>query len=136
MRLKFNTVAGVLKDRIVVIVDDSIVRGTTARYLVKMILEAGAREVHFRVSSPPVISPCFYGMDFPSTEELFAHQFQNTDEMAEWMGVESIAYLSAEGMMKAVREANDSTRTYCNACFTEKYPTPVEMDISKEENEW
>ena len=136
VRLKFNTVAGVLKDRIVVIVDDSIVRGTTARYLVKMIREAGAREVHFRVSSPPVISPCFYGMDFPSTEELFAHQFQNTDEMADWMGVESIAYLSAEGMMKAVQEANASTRTYCNACFTEQYPTPVEMDISKEENEW
>ena len=136
VRLKFNTVDGVLKDRVVVIVDDSIVRGTTARFLVKMIREAGAREVHFRVSSPPVISPCFYGMDFPSTQELFAHQFENMEEMAAWMGVESIAYLSATGLMKAVREANDSPRAYCNACFTEEYPTPVDMDISKEENDW
>ena len=136
VRLKFNTVDGVLKDRIVVIVDDSIVRGTTARYLVKMIREAGAREVHFRVSSPPVVSPCFYGMDFPSTQELFAHQFDDVNEMASWMGVDSISYLSVDGMMQAVQEANDSPGEYCNACFTQQYPTPVEMGISKEENDW
>jgi amidophosphoribosyltransferase len=136
VRLKFNTVDGVLKDRVVVIVDDSIVRGTTARFLVNMIKDAGAKEVHFRVSSPPVISPCFYGMDFPSKEELFANQFKDINKMAEWLGVESMAYISAGGMMKAVKNANESSHGYCNACFTEDYPTPVEMGISKEENEW
>lgn len=136
VRLKFNTVEGVLKDRVVVIVDDSIVRGTTAKFLVEMIRDAGARAVHFRVSSPPVISPCFYGMDFPSKEELFANQFKDTDEMAAWLGVDSVAYISPESMMKAVSNANLSSHGYCNACFTEDYPTPVEMGISKEENEW
>lgn len=136
VRLKFNTVEGVLRDRVVVIVDDSIVRGTTARFLVNMIRDAGAKAVHFRVSSPPVISPCFYGMDFPSKEELFANQFKDTEEMARWLGVDSVAYISAEGMMHAVKAANESAHGYCNACFTEDYPTPVEMGISKEENDW
>ena len=136
VRLKFNTVDGVLKDRIVVIVDDSIVRGTTARFLVNMIREAGAKEVHFRISSPPVISPCFYGMDFPSKAELFANQFPDIDAMAEWLGVDSIAYLSKEGLKKAVHSANSSPHGYCNACFTKEYPTPIEMGVTKEENEW
>ena len=136
VRLKFNTVDGVLKDRIVVMVDDSIVRGTTARFLVDMIRKAGAKEVHFRVSSPPVVSPCFYGMDFPSKEELLANQFTDIDKMANWLGVESLAYISPGSMMKAVKSANESPHGYCNACFTKDYPTPVEMGISKEENEW
>lgn len=136
VRSKFNTVEGALKDRIVVIVDDSIVRGTTARYIVNMIREAGAREVHFRVASPTVISPCYYGMDFPSYEELFANQFQSVEEMAQWLGVDSLAYLSTEGLMTAVRAANDSPLNYCNACFTANYPVPVEIGVTKEENEW
>ena len=136
VRLKFNTVTGVLKDRVVVIVDDSIVRGTTARFLVNMIRDAGAKEVHFRISSPPVVSPCFYGMDFPSREELFANQFDSIEKMAEWMGVDSIAYLTKEGLMEAVHSANSSKNGYCNACFTQDYPTPIEMGVTKEENEW
>lgn len=137
VRSKFNTVEGVLKDRIVVMVDDSIVRGTTAKQLVKMVREAGAKEVHFRVASPPVISPCFYGMDFPSKEELFINQFDgDIDQMRAWLGVDSLAYLSVEGMMQAVRSANDSPLGYCNACFTANYPVPVEMGITKEENDW
>jgi amidophosphoribosyltransferase len=136
VRSKFNTVAGVLKDRIVVMVDDSVVRGTTAKILVKMVREAGAREVHFRVASPPVISPCFYGMDFPSKEELFANQFKNLDAMGEWLGVDSLAYLSPEGLMKAVHAANEGPHGYCNACFTARYPVPVEMGVQKDENEW
>src|SRR5690606_5709930 len=116
VRCKFNTVAGVLKDRIVVIVDDSIVRGTTARYIVNMIREAGAKEVHFRVASPPVISPCHYGMDFPSSEELFVNQFDgDVEAMARWLGVDTLAYLSAEGLMTAVRTANPSPLGYCTA---------------------
>lgn len=136
VRCKFNTVEGLLKDRIVVMVDDSIVRGTTARYLVQMVKDAGAREVHFRVTSPPVISPCFYGMDFPSHEELLANRFASIDEIRDWLGVDSLAYLSAEGLMKAVQKANKGKLGYCNACFTANYPVPVEMGVTKEENDW
>ncbi|MFW5972769.1 MAG: amidophosphoribosyltransferase [Bacteroidota bacterium] len=136
VRSKFNTVEGVLRDRIVVILDDSIVRGTTARYIVKMVRSAGAREVHFRVASPPVISPCFYGMDFPSRDELFANQFATFDDMAEWLGVDSLAYLSVDGLETAVRTANENPLGYCNACFSSNYPVPVEMGVTKEENEW
>lgn len=137
VRSKFNTVSGVLKGRVVVMVDDSIVRGTTARQLVQMVRQAGAREVHFRVASPPVVSPCFYGMDFPSHEELLANRFGgDVEAMSEWLGVDSLAYLSTEGLMKAVRSANSADHGYCNACFTTNYPVPVEMDVTKEENEW
>ena len=137
VRSKFNTVEGVLRDRVVVMVDDSIVRGTTARQLVQMVRKAGAKEVHFRVASPPVVSPCFYGMDFPSYSELFANQMENDMErMRAWLDVDSLAYLSAESLMTAVRDANESPLGYCNACFTSKYPVPVEMDVSKDENEW
>lgn len=137
VRSKFNTVEGVLRDRVVVMVDDSIVRGTTARQLVQMVRKAGAREVHFRVASPPVVSPCFYGMDFPSHDELFANQLGgDLERMRDWLGVDSLAYLSADGLMSAVREANENPYGYCNACFTSRYPVPVEMDVSKDENEW
>ncbi len=136
VRSKFNAVEGVLKDRSVVILDDSIVRGTTARYIVKMIRKAGAKEVHFRVAAPPVISPCFYGMDFPSREELFANQFASVDDMAEWLGVDSLAYLSIEGLQTAVRFSNESPHSYCYACFSGNYPVPVEMGVTKEENEY
>ena len=136
VRTKFNTVRGVLKDRVVVMVDDSIVRGTTARQLVKMVRDAGAREVHFRVASPPVVSPCFYGMDFPSHDELVANRFGSVDEIAEWLGVDSLAYLSPDGMMRAVEEAHDDRSRYCDACFTTRYPVPVELGVVKEENDW
>ncbi len=136
VRCKFNTVEGLLKDRSVIVVDDSIVRGTTARYLVQMLRESGAKEVHFRVASPQVISPCFYGMDFPNRDELLANQFDSPAEMAEHLGVDSLAYLSTEGLMKAVRAANKEDLGYCTACFTADYPVPVEMDTEKEEFEW
>ncbi len=136
VRCKFNTVEGLLRNRTVIVVDDSIVRGTTARYLVNMLRESGAKSVHFRIASPSVISPCFYGMDFPSREELLANQFDSVDEIRDWLGVDSLAYLSSEGLMKAVREANPSDLGYCNACFTANYPVPVDMDVTKEEYEW
>jgi amidophosphoribosyltransferase len=136
VRSKFNPVRGVLKDRVVVMVDDSIVRGTTARQLVRLVRDAGAKEVHFRVASPPVISPCFYGMDFPSHDELAANRFGTLEELADWLGVDSLAYLSAEGMMRAVEEAHDEASRYCNACFTADYRVPVELGVVKEENDW
>ncbi|WP_022836445.1 amidophosphoribosyltransferase [Salisaeta longa] len=136
VRLKFNTVEGLLKDRTVIVLDDSIVRGTTARYLIDMLRDAGAKSVHFRVSAPPVISPCFYGMDFPSKDELLANQFDSVEEMGDWLGVDSLAYLSPEGLMRAVQGANKSEMGYCSACFTDNYPVPVNKDAAKEENEW
>ena len=136
VRCKFNTVEGLLKDRTVIVMDDSIVRGTTARYLVTMLRDSGAKSVHFRVSAPPVISPCFYGMDFPNKDELLANQFDSVDDIRDWLGVDSLAYLSTDGLMRAVHGANKSDLGYCNACFTANYPVPVDKDVSKEENEW
>ena len=132
VRCKFNTVDGLLKDRIVVVVDDSIVRGTTARLLVKMIKEAGAKEVHFRVASPTVMNPCFYGMDFPSKEELLSSKFDDVTAIGKWLGVDSLAYITVAGLKKAVRAAHDSPHGYCDACFTGTYPVPVDMSASKE----
>lgn len=136
VRTKFNTVQGVLEGRSVIIVDDSIVRGTTSRYLVDMIRKANPAEIHFLVSSPPIISPCYYGMDFPTPEELMANRFnRDIDAMAKEIGVDSLRYLSADGLVHAVKEANPSANGYCTACFTEKYPVPVNFGIAKEENE-
>lgn len=135
VRTKFNTVRGVLEGRSVIIVDDSIVRGTTSRYLVDMIREANPLEVHFLVSSPPITHPCFYGMDFPSPEELIANKYDNVEAIAKEIGVDSLRYLSAEGLVAAVKEANSSTHDYCTACFTGKYPVPVDFGVEKEENE-
>lgn len=136
VRTKFNTVQGVIEGRSVIIVDDSIVRGTTSRYLVDMIRKANPSEIHFLVSSPPIISPCYYGMDFPTPEELMANRFdRDIGAMAREIGVDSLRYLSADGLVNAVKEANPDGGGYCTACFTEKYPVPVNFGIAKEENE-
>lgn len=136
VRTKFNTVKGVLEGRSVIIVDDSIVRGTTSRYLVDMIRAANPYEVHFLVSSPPVTHPCFYGMDFPSPDELIANKFnRDIDAIAREIGVDSLRYLSADGLVNAVETANVSGYSYCTACFTGNYPVPVEFGVQKEENE-
>ena len=135
VRCKFNTVDGILKDRIVVVVDDSVVRGTTAKLLVKMIRDAGAREVHFRSASPPVVSPCFYGMDFPSHEELVANKFESVEHLSRWLGVDSLIYLPVKGLEKTVQRSNLDATKFCAACFTSKYPVPVELGVGKEDNE-
>ena len=127
VRIKFNPVGGVLKDRRVVIVDDSIVRGTTLKRLVEMVRRAGAKEVHVRVSSPPIKYPCYYGMDFPSREELIANE-KEVEEIREYLGVNSLGYLSLAGMLAAVP---NSDRGYCTACFSGQYPIPVQEKIEK-----
>lgn len=132
VRTKFNPVEGVLKGRVVVMVDDSVVRGTTARQLVQMVRAAGAAEVHFRSASPPVRWPCFYGMDFPSRDELAANAFPTVEAIADWLGVDSLGYLSVEGMMEAVEAAHDSPDRYCNACFSGAYPVAVDSEAVKE----
>jgi amidophosphoribosyltransferase len=117
VKLKFNTINGVLKDRRVCLVDDSIVRGTTLKILCKMIRNAGAKEVHIRVASPPVEHSCKYGMDFPSPAELIASALAPA-EVAKMLGVDSIGYLSVNGM----RECTGLPDDFCCACFDDIYP--------------
>lgn len=120
VKIKLNAVPEVLQGKRVVVVDDSIVRGTTSRKIVKMLRHAGAREVHMRISSPPIISPCFYGIDTPTRRELIgcSHTIQ---EIRKYITADSLAYLSLEGMLAA---SPGQPGHYCTACFTERYPIP------------
>jgi amidophosphoribosyltransferase len=129
VKTKFNVVRGVLEGNKVVVVDDSIVRGTTSKSLVHLIREAGPREVHLRITSPPVKYPCMYGMDFPSREELIANHFATDDDIAKELGADSLKYLSVEGLMDAVH--NGPGTGYCTACFTGTYPVAVDVTTSK-----
>ncbi|MBI3363344.1 MAG: amidophosphoribosyltransferase [Ignavibacteriae bacterium] len=134
VRTKFNTVKSVLKDKEVVVVDDSIVRGTTSQQLIKLIREAGAKKIHFRVTSPPIKYPCHYGMDFPSKGELIANRCSgDVEKIRSELGADSLEYLSIEKLLESV--PNNNNASYCTACFSGQYPTTVESDTSKEENE-
>jgi amidophosphoribosyltransferase len=121
VKLKFNPVKGVLEGRRVVIVDDSIVRGTTSKKLVQMIRDAGAKEVHFRVSAPPIISPCFFGIDMPTKDELIASHM-SVAEIEKYLNVDSLRYLSLEGMLSM---PSLPTTTFCHGCFSGRYPIKV-----------
>ncbi len=118
VKLKLNVVPDVLNGRRVVVVDDSLVRGTTSQKIIRMIRNAGATEVHLRISSPPTVSPCFYGIDTPTQKELigFGH---SVEEIRRYVTADSLHYLSLEGMLNAVPGRNDH---YCHACFSEQYP--------------
>lgn len=118
--LKLAVVADVVKDKRVVVVDDSIVRGTTARHRVDALRNAGAREVHMRVSCPPIRHPCFFGIDFPTREELIASA-KDVEEICKFIGVDSLGYLSLEGMLAQFRDS----RPFCTACFSGEYPLDV-----------
>jgi amidophosphoribosyltransferase len=134
VRTKFNTVKGVLKDRKVVIVDDSIVRGTTSKQLIKLVRDAGAKEIHFRVTSPPIRYPCHYGMDFPEPGELIANAVNgDVEKIRLELGVDSLGYLSLDSLLTAV--PHEHGESYCTACFSGRYPTQVETGSSKEEHE-
>jgi amidophosphoribosyltransferase len=125
VRLKYSTVREVLAGKRVVVVDDSLVRGTTSRGLVNLLREAGAAEVHFRLASPPVRHPCYYGIDMPTRGELIASHL-STEEIREALGVDSIGYLSLEGMLASV----DASASFCSACFSGNYPAPL-ADLEK-----
>ena len=120
VRLKLNPVRSVLGGKRVILIDDSIVRGTTSRKLVRMVRDAGAREVHLRISCPPTISPCFYGVDTPSKKQLIAAN-KSVEEIREYIGADSLSYLSLEGMKQSCGEGEKAT--YCTACYTGVYPT-------------
>jgi amidophosphoribosyltransferase len=126
IRMKFNPLDEV-EGRRIVVVDDTIVRSNTMRQLVAMLLDAGAAEVHVRISSPPVVSPCFYGIDFPDEDELPAAH-RSVEEMRELIGATSLHYLSIEGMTAATELPEDSV---CRACFTRNYPTRVPAKAEK-----
>jgi amidophosphoribosyltransferase len=119
VRLKLHPVLELLKGKRVAVIDDSIVRGTTSRKIVKMIRDAGAKEVHLRISSPPTAWPCFYGIDTPTRGELIASK-HTPDEVARFVTADSLGYLSLEGLHRAV--GGDG---YCDACFSGRYPIAV-----------
>jgi len=120
VKLKINPVRSLLEGKRVVLIDDSIVRGTTSRKIVRMVRSAGAKEVHMRISCPPTISPCFYGVDTPSKKELIAAN-KSVEEIREFIGADSLAYLSLPGLKKACGDGEKTT--YCTACYTGVYPT-------------
>ncbi len=126
VRIKLNPVREVLKGKRVVVVDDSIVRGTTSKKIVKLIRDAGAKEVHMRISSPPTIDPCFYGIDTPNKEELIASH-QSVEEIRKFIGADSLGYLSTQGLYWFEKNPGE---WFCDACFTGNYPVPVE-DVSE-----
>ncbi|MDP9348226.1 MAG: amidophosphoribosyltransferase [Gemmatimonadota bacterium] len=120
VRMKFNPVREVLEGKSVVVVDDSLVRGTTSRALVQLLRDAGAREIHLRLASPPVKHPCFYGIDMPTREELIASR-RSLEEIRAFLEVDSLGYLSEEGMLEAVSDAGP----FCTACFSGDYGAPL-----------
>ena len=126
VRLKFNTVDGVLKGKRVAVVDDSIVRGSTMKKLVAMLHKAGAKEVHLRIASPPVKFPCFYGIDMPSRSELIASSTP-VEEIRRYLGVESLEYLTIEDLRSVVADPDN----FCKACFSGDYPVPLTSDLNK-----
>lgn len=131
VRIKFNIVKGVLEGRTIVVVDDSIVRGTTSKQLVKLLREGNPKAIHLRISSPPIMHPCYYGMDFPSRSELIAHsKGGNIEEIKNYLEVDSLEYLTIDEMLEAVSEAGEEN--FCTACFSGNYPTPVDINFKKE----
>jgi len=125
VKIKFNPVREVLEGKKVVVVDDSLVRGTTSKELVQMIRHAGAREVHFRVASAPITGPCHYGIDTPTRDELIAAN-HSVEEIRTHLGVETLGYLSLDGMLRA---AGGDPSEFCHACFSGDYPTTIPEDL-------
>lgn len=121
VRIKLNPIREVLRGRRIVLVDDSIVRGTTSRKIIGLLREAGAQEVHFRISSPPLSHPCFFGIDIPAVQELAAARYDTIEDIRKAVGADSLGYVSLEGLLRCVKHPEN----YCAACFSGRYPVPV-----------
>ena len=121
MRLKLNPIKDLIDGRRIILVDDSIVRGTTSKKIVEMVRDAGATEVHMRISCPPTAHSCYYGVDTPDRDDLIAAR-HTIDGVREYIGADSLGYLSLEGMLDAIGIPTD---TGCTACWTGKYPTLI-----------
>ena len=128
VKVKLNPVESLIRGKRIVLIDDSIVRGTTSAKIVEMLRNAGAAEVHVRVSSPPYISPCYYGIDTPHREELIGAN-HSVDEICKQIGADSLEYLSHEGLMRALP---DGETAYCGACFTTDYPIPLGSELKQQ----
>lgn len=126
VKAKFNPVRGIIENRNVVLIDDSIVRGTTSKALIKLVRSANPRQLHMRITSPPIKYPCYYGMDFPSEEELIANYYKSEEEIGKAIGVDSLHYLSEEKLMESV--PREEGIGYCTACFTGDYPIELESN--------
>ncbi|TWT40564.1 Amidophosphoribosyltransferase [Phycisphaerae bacterium RAS1] len=131
VRLKLNPIRAAVAGKRLVVVEDSVVRGTTTRQKMQALRRAGARELHLRVASPPVRHPCYYGIDFPSRDELIAHT-RSVEEVRRFLGVDSLHYLSLDGMLSSVRRTRGET---CSACFSGDYPIPVDRLFRKDQFE-
>jgi len=127
VKLKFNPLPQMLEDKRLVVVDDSIVRGTTTPKVIKMLRRAGAKEVHMRICAPPLRYPCFFGVDMATRRELIAAQ-KTVPEIRDSIGADSLGYLSIEGLIKAIALPRD---IFCLACFTGDYPIPVQLEMDK-----
>jgi len=125
VKLKLNPVRSLLAGKRVVLVDDSIIRGTTSRKIVRLVREAGAREVHLRISCPPTVSPCYYGIDTPTKKELIGSS-HSVDEIRGYVGADTLGYLSLEGLQEAVGSDKEN---YCLACYTANYPTAIQEPL-------
>jgi len=125
--VKLNIIPDVIEGKRIVIVEDSVVRGTTTRSKMRAIRRAGAKEIHLRVSCPPIRHPCFYGIDFPTSEELIAHN-RSVEQVRSFLEVDSLAYLSLEGMVSCMSR---NTSDYCTACWSGKYKIPIDQPQSK-----
>jgi amidophosphoribosyltransferase len=123
VKIKLNPVREILRNKSIVLIDDSIVRGTTSRKIMHIIRSMGAREIHVRITSPPLIAPCYYGIDIPTYRELIASS-KSVDEIRAFIGADSLGYLSLESVLRSVEDKNQ----YCTACFTDRYPTEVVRD--------
>jgi amidophosphoribosyltransferase len=133
VRLKLNVNRALIRGKRIVLVDDSVVRGTTSQKIKEMILEAGAAEVHFRIASPPTAWPCFYGVDTPEREKLLAATMSE-EEMRVHIGVDSLRFVSLDGLYRAAGEAggrNPDAPQYCDACFSGEYPVAPQDMIAK-----
>ena len=133
VRLKLNVNRALIKGKRVILVDDSVVRGTTSRKIKDMILEAGAAEVHFRIASPPTAWPCFYGVDTPERSKLLAATMTE-EEMRQWIGVDSLKFISLDGLYRAAGEAagrDAENPRFCDACFSGDYPVAPSDKISE-----
>jgi len=127
--LKYNILDSTVRGKIVVLVDDSLVRGSTIKNLASMFRSAGAVQIHIRIASPPVRHPCFMGVDMKTPKELIANRFESPEALAKFLDVDSLAYLSSEGLYAAVRTAGASSGL-CSACFTGNYPLDIEDTVS------
>lgn len=129
VKMKLNPIRASVAGKRLVVVEDSVVRGTTTRGKMQSLRAAGAREIHLRVASPPIRHPCYYGIDFPSRGELVAHQ-RSVAEVRDYLGVDSLEYLSLEGMLACFPA--EERRHYCSACFSGDYPIPIDEGFEKD----